>query len=36
MQKIIGEIFLDDVTLVAAANDEIMNTVGGVHLHDVP
>ena len=36
MQEIVGKIFLDDVALVAATNHEIMDAMGGVHLHDVP
>ena len=36
MQEIVGEIFLDDVTLVAAANDEVMDAVERVSFHDVP
>ena len=36
MQKIIGKILLDDITLIAAANNELINTVGGIYLHDMP
>lgn len=36
MQKIVGKVFLDDVALVAAANDEVINAVVGVGLEDVP
>ena len=36
MQKIVSEIFLDQVTLIAAANHEIVESVGRINLHDVP
>ena len=36
MQKIVGEIFLDDVAAVAAANHKVVHSVRGIHLHDVP
>jgi hypothetical protein len=36
MQEVIGEIFLDQVALVAATNHEIIYSVLGVNLHDVP
>jgi len=36
MQKIIGKIFLDDVTLIAAADDEFVDAVMAVGLKDVP
>lgn len=36
MQKIIGEVFLDDVALVAAADNELIDAVTGVDLHDMP
>ena len=36
VQKVVGEIFLDDVALVAAADHEVVNAVSRVRLHDVP
>ena len=36
MQKVVRKILLDDVTLIAAANDEVIDTVVGVSLQDVP
>src|SRR5690606_39264156 len=36
MQEIIREVFLDEVTLVPAAHDEVRMAGGGVQLHDVP
>ena len=36
VQEVIGEVLLDDIAFVAAANDEIVNAVMGVHLEDVP
>ena len=35
-QEIIREVFLDDVALVPAAHNKLINAVGGVNLHDVP
>ena len=36
VQEVVGEVFLDDVALVAAVDDEVIHAVGGVELHDVP
>ena len=36
VQEVIGEVFLDQVALVAAADDELGDTVEGIALHDVP
>src|SRR5581483_1086486 len=36
VQEIIGEIFLDDVALVAAADHELIHAVARIDLHDVP
>ncbi len=36
MKKIIGEILLDHIALVAEANDEIVEAVLTVDFHDVP
>ena len=33
---LVREIFLDDVTLVAEADDEIVQTMVGIMPHDVP
>jgi len=35
VQKIIGEIFLDDATLIAAADDESVDAAVAVGLEDV-
>lgn len=36
VQEIIGEIFLDEIALVPAANYEIIDPMRGVNLHDMP
>ena len=36
MQEVIGKVLLDDVALVAAANDEVIDAVVGISLQDVP
>src|SRR5580692_6109750 len=36
MEEVIGEVFLDHVSLVAQANDKVSNTMAGVDLHDMP
>src|SRR5712671_5577194 len=36
MQKVIGEIFLDDVALVSQADDEFIDPMGAVYFHDMP
>jgi hypothetical protein len=36
VQEIVGEILLDHVTTVAAANDEVVHPMRRVHFHDVP
>ena len=36
VQEVVGEILLDHVALVAEADDEIVDAVMGVDLHDVP
>ena len=36
VQEVVREIFLDDVLLVARADDELVKTVVAVELHDVP
>jgi len=36
VQEVVGEVLLYDVALVAAADDEVIDAVVGVHLHDVP
>lgn len=35
VQEIVGEIFLDDIAFVAAANEKIINAMGGIIFHDV-
>jgi len=36
VQEVVGEVLLDQVALVAAADHEIVNAVGGVDLHHMP
>ncbi len=36
MQKVVGKVFLDHITLVSAANHKIMDTMSRIRLHDVP
>ncbi len=36
MQEVVGKILLDDVALVATADDEVMDAVLGINLQDVP
>ena len=36
MQEIVGEVLLDDMLLVARADDKFIKTVVAVQLHDVP
>ena len=36
VQEVVGKVLLDQVTLVAAANDEVIDAVVRVNLHDVP
>ena len=36
VQEVVGEILLDHIALVAQADDEIVDAVGGVDFHDVP
>ena len=36
VQEVIREIFLDDIALVAKAEDKIADAVAAVDLHDVP
>ena len=36
MQEVVGEVLLNDVTLVATADDEVIDAVAGVDLEDVP
>ena len=36
VQEVVGEVLLDDVALVAAADDEVVDAVRRVDLHDVP
>src|SRR5208283_3096069 len=36
VKKVVREVLLDDVALVAKADDELRQPVGGVDLHDVP
>src|SRR5688572_27415549 len=36
VQVVIGKVLLEHVTLVAAADDEVTQTMTGIDLHDVP
>ena len=36
VQEIVGEVFLDQVTLVSATDDEIIHPVGGIDFHHMP
>ncbi len=36
VQEVVGKVFLDQIALVAAADDELIHTMGGIELHDVP
>ena len=36
MEKIVSEVFLDDVTFIAEADNEIVEAVMAVDLHDMP
>ena len=36
MQEVVGEILLDDITLVPKANNEVIDAVGRIDFHDVP
>ena len=36
VQEVVREVLLDDVLLVARADDELVKTVVAVQLHDVP
>jgi len=36
VQEVVGEVLLDDVALIAAADDEVVDAVTGVNLEDVP
>lgn len=36
MTEIVGKIFLDDILLVTAADNEFINSVMAVSLHDMP
>ena len=36
VQEVVGEILLDHIALVTQADDEVVDAVRSVHLHDVP
>jgi hypothetical protein len=36
VQKVVGKVFFDEVTLITTANDKVVDAVVGVHFHDVP
>ena len=36
VQEVVGEVLLDHIALVATADDEVVDAVGRIELHDVP
>jgi len=36
VQEVVGKVLFDDIAFVAAADDKVVHTVGGVELHDMP
>ena len=36
VKEVVGEVFLDDVALVAETDDEVVDALSGVELEDVP
>ncbi len=36
VQRVIGKIFLDEIALVTAADDELIHAIGRIGLHDMP
>ena len=36
VQKVVGKVLFDEVALVAAADDKVIDAVLGIHLEDVP
>lgn len=36
MEKVVCEVLFDDVTFVSATDNEIVDSMSGVELHDVP
>ena len=36
MEKVVCKVFFDDIAFVAAADDKVVDSVGGVELHDMP
>src|ERR1017187_3208826 len=36
VQEVVGEVLLDDIAPVTAADDELVHAVSGIDLHDVP
>src|SRR5260370_30628264 len=36
MQEVVGEVLFDDVALVSATDDEVIDTVLGINLQNVP
>jgi hypothetical protein len=36
MEEIVGEVLFDDIALVSATNNKIVDPMGGINLHHVP
>jgi len=36
VQEVVGEVLFNNISLITAADDKVVNTVGRVELHDVP
>lgn len=36
VEEVVGEILLDQIALIAAADHEVVHAMGGIELHDVP
>ena len=36
VKEVVGEVFLDEVALVTATDDKVINAVCGIGFHDVP
>ncbi len=36
MEKVVCEVLFDDVAFVAAADNKVVDSMGGIDLHDVP
>ena len=36
VQEVVSEVLFDNIAFIAAADDKVVDSVGGVELHDVP